>query len=165
MNTPSAVHTPTRRPRWQTAAWVGLLILGGFYVFGAASDLASDAGTGIPTDHQNTFASIAGTDWQAAQHGTPGATAYITMLERGYAIHELTFAVLFLIILAIPFRHRRRWAWWACWTPMIANLGYSLTFGAHDTTIFYRSLIALIGLPILLLVHLPAFFARRSDRH
>jgi hypothetical protein len=44
--------------------------------------------------------------------------------------------------------------------PTIANLGYALTFGSHDPTVLYRSLIALIGLPVLLL-HIPAFFADR----
>jgi hypothetical protein len=152
------------RPRWQTATWVGLLLLGGFYVFGATNDLIADARTGMPTDHTGTFASVAGTGWDAARHGTPGTTAYITLLERGYALHELVFAILFLTILAIPFRHRKRWAWWACWTPTIANLGYALTFGAHDAAIGYRSLIALVALPLLLLAHVPAFFTRRTYR-
>jgi hypothetical protein len=31
----------------------------------------------------------------------------VTQLEYGYALHELTFAVLFLAIVAIPFRRRR----------------------------------------------------------
>ena len=39
---------------------------------------------------------------------------------------------------------------------LIANLGYTLTFGAHDPTILTRSLIA-TRLP-LLLAHLPAFY-------
>jgi hypothetical protein len=163
----STVATGTirqHRPRWQTAAWVGLLLLGGFYVFGATNDLIADARTGIPTDHTGTFASVAGTGWDAARHGTPGTTAYITLLERGYALHELVFAILFLTILAIPFRHRQRWAWWACWTPTIANLGYALTFGAHDAAIGYRSLVALFALPLLLLAHIRAFFTRRTHR-
>ena len=92
---------------------------------------------------------------------TPGTTHYITLLERGYALHELTFALLFLVLLAILFRRRQRWAWWAAWILMIANLGYTLTFGAHDSTILTRSLIATIGLPLLLLAHIPAFFPTR----
>ncbi len=52
-----------------------------------------------------------------------------------------------------------RWAWWACWAVMLANLTYSLTFGRYDSTILARSLISDIGLPLLLLVHVPAFFA------
>lgn len=153
---------PRRRSRWLTAAWVGLLLLGGFYVFGATNDLLADARTGLPADHTGTFASVAGTGWATARHTAPGTTAYVTLLERGYALHELVYAILFLTILAIPFRQRRRWAWFACWTPTIANVGYALTFGAHDSTIGYRSLIALIALPLLLLAHVPAFFGRRS---
>jgi hypothetical protein len=33
----------------------------------------------------------------------PGVAKYVTQLEYGYALHELTFAVLFLPIVAIPF--------------------------------------------------------------
>ena len=59
------------------------------------------------------------------------------------------------------------WAWWACWTPMLANVTYSLTFGSHDSTVLARSLIADVALPILLLVHVPVFFgpsrARRNN--
>jgi hypothetical protein len=86
--------------------------------------------------------------------------AYIALLERGYAIHELVFAILFLTILAVPLRRRQRWAWYTCWTPTTANLGYALTFGAHDPTVGYRALIALTALPVLLLVHIPVFFTR-----
>lgn len=145
-----------RTQRWLTAAWVGLLVLGAFYVFGATNDLLADARTGLPTDHTGTFTALTGTAWTAHQ---PTAR-YITLLERGYALHELVFAILFLTILAIPFRRRQRWAWYACWTPTIANLGYALTFGAHDPGVGYRALIALIALPVLLLVHIPAFFGR-----
>jgi hypothetical protein len=72
------------------------------------------ARTGIPTDHYVTFTSLAGISWDAAQHTASGTTAYVTPLERGYALHGLVFAILFLTILAIPFRGRQRWA---CWTP------------------------------------------------
>jgi hypothetical protein len=155
----ATVHTRKPRDWFQTAAWVGLLVLGGFYLFGAANDLIADARTGLPVDHTTTFATIAGTSWDAARQATPGTTSYITLLERGYALHEIVYAALFLTILAIPFRRRQRWAWFACWTPTIANLGYALGFGTHDTTVGSRSLVALIGLPILLVVQIPAFFS------
>ena len=45
---------------------------------------------------------------------------------------------------------------------MIANLGYAVTFGAHDHTILARSLIADIALPVLLIAHIPAFFGPNS---
>ncbi len=39
---------------------------------------------------------------------------------------------------------------------MIANLGYTFTFGIHDHAILTRSLIADIALPALPLAHIPA---------
>jgi len=47
---------------------------------------------------------------------------------------------------------------------MLANITYSLTLGRHDSSVLVRSLIADIGLPLLLLVHIPVFFGAR-DMH
>ena len=70
------------------------------------------------------------------------------------------------VLIGIPFRRRQRWAWWAAWLPMIANLGYTFTFGVHDQTILIRSLIADIALPVLLIAHIPAFYGpNRAERH
>ncbi|MBA3906146.1 MAG: hypothetical protein H0X35_05585 [Pseudonocardiales bacterium] len=152
---------PTDAPGTRGWGLVGLgllMLLGAFYVFGAVSDLVSDAALGIPVDHVDTFGALAGTGFHQLQASAPGTAGYITVLERGYALHELTFALLLLALIAVPFRRRQRWAWWAAWLPMIANLGYTFTFGIHDPTILYRSLIADIALPVLLLAHLPAFF-------
>src|SRR5258705_363294 len=70
-----------RRAAWQTTAWVLLLVLGGFYLFGATNDMIADGGAGIPTDHTGTFAAVAGTNWDLAQHTNPGTTAYITLVR------------------------------------------------------------------------------------
>lgn len=129
----------------------------------AILDLVADSRTGLPPDHAGTFAAVTGSHWPQAQASTLGTAHYITLLERGYALHELTFAVLFLLIVAIPFR-RQLWVWWAAWTPMIANLGYTLTFGLHDHAILTRSLIVDIALPVLLLAHIPLFFSARQVR-
>jgi hypothetical protein len=43
----------------------------------------------------------------------------------------------------------------------LSTLTYSLTFGLHDSTTLVRSLIADIALPVLLLVQVRPFFARR----
>jgi hypothetical protein len=107
---------------------------------------------------------LAGRSFAQSKAANPGIASYITLLERGYALHELTFALLFLVLIAIPFRRRRQWAWWTAWLLMIANLGYTLTFGAHDHAILTRSLIGDIALPVLLLAHVPAFFTRPGDR-
>jgi hypothetical protein len=42
---------------------------------------------------------------------------------------------------------------------VIANLGYTFTFGVDDQAILTRSLVADIALPLLLLAHIPAFFS------
>lgn len=157
------VHSRRRggaAPRYRTVAWVLLLLLGAFYLFAPLSDLRADAGAGLPADHRGTFTDVAAVSWESAKQSAPGVTVYVTLLEVAYAVHELVFGILFLIIVALPFRRRDRWAWWACWVVMLANLTYSLTFGRHDPTILYRSLVADILLPVLLLVHIPAFFGR-----
>jgi hypothetical protein len=87
---------------------------------------------------------------------------YITTMEVGYALHELTFVVLFLALVLIPLRRRQPWAWWTCWAVMIANLGYTFTIARHDSTIMTRSLIADIAVPVLLLLCAPAVFRRRG---
>lgn len=159
--TAAAVNPPRTRRSLARAGLILLLLLALFYLYGAISDLAAIAGHTIPADHQGTFTSLAGQSYTHAMAGAPGIAAYIIVLERGYALHELTFALLFIIVLVIPFRRRERWAWFAAWLPMIASLGYSFTFGAHDHAILTRSLIADIALPVLLLAHIPAFFRPR----
>jgi hypothetical protein len=161
MATSDTPATP-RTPLYLTIAWVLLLLLGVFYLFAPLSDLAADFGVGLPSDHMGTFQAIAGQSWSAARQSAPGIARYITLLEVAYAVHELVFGILFIVILAIPFRRRARWAWWACWAVLLANIAYTLTFGAHDPTIFTRSLIALIALPVLLLIHAPAFFNKSA---
>jgi hypothetical protein len=157
------------QPRTRGLAVTGLvllLLLGAFYVYGAAADLVSLAGHTLPADHQGTFTKLTGGTFSSVKTANPGIASYLTVAERGYALHELTFALLFIALIAIPFRHRQRWAWWAAWLPMIANLGYTFTFGVHDHTILARSLIADVALPVLLIAHIPAFFGRnRAERH
>jgi hypothetical protein len=158
--TASAEPAPSPTRGLPAAGLALLLLLALFYLAGAAADLAAAASRGLPADHRGTFTALAGGSFSQARLATPGTASYISLLERGYALHELTFALLFIVLLAIPFRRRQRWAWWAAWLPMIANLGYTLTFGAHDHAILGRSLIADIALPALLLAHVPAFFPR-----
>lgn len=156
---PSTAAAP-RLGVWGRVGLAALLFLAAFMVFAVVSDLSSDATYGIPVDHDATFAALTGAPWEQARAADPGMSSYVTLLERGYAIHELTFAALFGVLLAIPFRQRQRWAWWACWLLMIANLGYTATFGTHDPTTLTRSLAVDVALPVLLLAHIPAFFSR-----
>lgn len=164
MSSAPSAQTPAtaRRSPIFTSAWVLLLLVGLFYIVAPILDLLADRSTGLPSDHTGTFQSIAGMSWSAAQATQHGITQYITQLEIAYAVHELVFGILFIVIVAIPLRKRATWAWWACWAVMLANITYSLTFGAHDPTILTRSLIADIAVPVLLLVLAPFVFGRRS---
>lgn len=160
--TTSSAMITGRTHRVLTVAWALLILIGAFFLFAAVSDLAADARVGLPTDHVGAFKSLAGVSWDTARRSSPGVAKYITLLEVAYAVHELVFGILFLTIVIIPFRRRARWAWWACWAVLLANITYTLTFGAHDSTIFTRSLIGLIGIPALLLIHAPAFFGKAA---
>lgn len=165
MNVPSYsgnAFSDIKRPRYLTVAWVLLLLLGLFFVFAPLSDLTADRSTGLPSDHTGTFHAVAGVSWSAAKSSSRGITKYVTLLETGYAVHELVFGIMFITILVIPFRRGERWAWWVCWAVMLAAITYSLTFGRHGSTILTRSLIAVIGLPILLLIQLPRFYGRTA---
>ena len=148
----------TKQPRYLLVAWILLLLLGVLFLFASFSDLAADARTGLPSDHMETFRAIAGITWDSAKLSSPKITQYVTLLEITYAVHELVFGLLFLIIVAIPFRRRTRWAWWACWIPMLANLTYTFTIAHYSTTTLIYSLIADVALPVLLLLHVPVFF-------
>ena len=151
-----------KQPGYLRVAWILLLLLGAFFLFASLSDLAADARSGLPSDHLEAFHTIAGMTWAHAQQSSSQIAQYITSLEVAYAVHELVFGLLFLTIVAIPFRRRARWAWWACWIPMLANLTYTFTLAHYGTTTLVYSLIADVALPILLLFHIPAFFGRKA---
>ena len=152
----------SKQPTYLLIAWILLLLLGAFFLFASVSDLIADARTGLPSDHLEAFHTIAGMTWNSAKLSSPKITQYVTLLEVTYAVHELVFGLLFLIIVAIPFRQRSRWAWWACWIPMLANLTYTFAIAHYSTTTLIYSLIADIALPVLLLLHAPAFFGKST---
>lgn len=151
------------QPAYLRVAWLLLLLLGALFLLASLSDLLADVRAGLPSDHLEAFHAIAGMSWSSAMLSSPGSTRYITSLEIAYAVHELVFGLLFLVIVAFPFRQRARWAWWACWIPMLANITYTLTIAHYSTTTLVYSLIADVALPVLLLLHIPAFFGR--SRH
>lgn len=161
--TTAASGARRRAPWWRTASWIGLILLGAFNIFAATSDLVAGAGTGLPSDHTGTFAAVTGRTWASFEAAQPGVAHYVTLLERGYALHELVFAILFLVIVTIPLRAGQRWAWWAGWAVLIAYLGYTFTFGVNDSAILPRSVIAVIALPILLVVQMPALTGRHAN--
>lgn len=143
-------------------SWIGLTLIGLFFLFAPAQDLIKTHSSGLPADHTTTFAKLAGSDFAAVKAGTPGVARYVSTLEYGYALHELTFGLLFLAVVLFALRRGQVWAWFACWAVMIASIGYSATFGAHDSTILGRSLIADIGVPVLLVLAVPTVFAGKS---
>jgi hypothetical protein len=153
-------HIALKQPGYLRVAWILLLLLGVFFLFASISDLVADARTGLPSDHLEAFHTVAGVTWAGARVASPKLTQYVTLLEVTYAVHELVFGLLFLIIVAIPFRRRARWAWWACWVPMLANLTYTFAIAHYSPTTLAYSLIADVALPVLLLLHIPAFFSK-----
>ncbi len=155
-------HIAPKQPGYLRVAWILLLLLGAFFLFASISDLAADGRFGLPSDHLEAFHTIAGVTWTSAKLASPTITHYVTLLEVTYAIHELVFGLLFLLIVAIPFRRRARWAWWACWIPMLANLTYTFAIAHYSTTTLTYSLIADIALPLLLLLHVTAFFGQSA---
>lgn len=152
----------TAQPLYLRIAWILLLLLGAFFLFAPLSDLVADARVGLPSDHMEAFRALAGVTWASAQQTSPALTHYITALEAAYAVHELVFGLLFLLIVAIPFRRRARWAWWACWVPMLANLAYTFAIAQYGQTTLIYSLVADIALPVLLLLHISAFFGKTT---
>lgn len=161
---PPATHpgAPAGIPaRIAGAAWVGLLALGAFPVVASVADLAADLRNRIPADHQSAFTALTGLRPPAAASARAGAARYIHLLEIGYAVHEIVFGVLFLAIVAIPLRRRQRWAWYASWAVLAADLTYTLTFGLHSSTVLRQSLIADVALVALLTVIAPHTLRRR----
>jgi len=149
----------SKQPLYLKVALGLTLVLGLFPVLARVADVVGVLRTGLPTDHTAAFAAVSGMMWAAVRSTGPGV--YVSLLEIGYAVHELVFGLLFLVIVAIPFRKGEPWAWWTCWIVLIADVGYSLTFGRYDPTLLRQSLIADIALPVLLLIQLRRFFPRR----
>ena len=144
-------------------AWAALLALAAIPLLGAILDLASDQRGGIPGDHTATFRALSGMTVSQAKAAVPGVLSYVHQLEVGYAVHELVFGLLLVAVIAIPLRQRQRWAWFACWTILIADVTYAATFGAHDPAILRESLIGAIGMPALLLALAPSVFRRSAE--
>jgi hypothetical protein len=155
---------PARQPRYLLVAWILLLLVGALFLFASLSDLLAEGRSGLPSDHLDAFSTVASMSWTSAKLASPRITQFVTLLEVTYAVHELVFGLLFLLIVAIPFRRRARWAWWACWIPLFAALTYTFTVASYSTTTLVYSLIADIALPVLLLIHVPAFFGKSAQR-
>jgi hypothetical protein len=147
----------------RTIAWIGLTVIGLFLLMAPIMDLLSDHAHGLPSDHAPVFTKLAGGSFNTAKSSAPGVAHYVTTLEYGYALHELTFALLFLVIVLVPFRRGEQWAWFACWIVLIAAIGYTATIANHDSTLLTRSLIADIAVPVLLLLSARGFFTATTE--
>jgi hypothetical protein len=146
---------PARIRRIDRVTWLLLLIAALFTVLFPLLDLAGTARSGLPSDHTAAYRALAGHAFPGVQPAGP--TRYIHQLEYGYALHELTFALFFLVIVAIPVRTGQRWAWLTCWLILIATIGYTITFAHYSGKTLAYSLIPDIAIPILLLAQARRF--------
>src|SRR5260370_37787056 len=135
---------------WQLIPWILLLVLAALLVAFPFLALSGILRRGIPTDHAPAYQALAGHAFPSGQSASPAL--YIRQLEYGYALHELTFGLLFLVIVAIPLRAGQRWGWWACWISLIAYVGYTATVARLSPTTLASSLVPPIGRPSLLVV-------------
>jgi hypothetical protein len=143
-------------------SWVGLTLIGLLFLVAPTLDIINTHEHGLPSDHATTFTKLAGSGFADVQAASPGVAHYVSTLEYGYALHELTFGLLFIALVLIPLRQGQRWAWFACWAVMTASIGYSATFGSHDPTILGRSLVTDIGVPLLLLLAVPTVLGAKD---
>jgi hypothetical protein len=142
---------------WYRGTWLLLVLLALLTSVFPLLDVAGILRGGIPSDHAAAFRTLAGQDFAGIR--STGTARYIQQLEYGYAIHELTFGLFFLVIVLIPFRAGQRWAWSASWIAVIATLGYTLTFARYSATTLVYSLVPAVGIPILLVAQAPRFWA------
>jgi hypothetical protein len=157
----ATMSTPNKLTWYGKIGWIGLILLGIFPLSASIADLSQDLRGAIPADHVPTFMHAAHESYTAFSRSDSGAARYVHLLETGYAIHELVFGLLFLAIVLWPLRRGQWWAWGACWAVLIADITYSLTFGASDSTIFARSLAADSITPICLLLVAVSFVRSR----
>ena len=51
---------------------------------------------------------LTGATFMQVKTADPGIASYIITVERGFAVHELTFVLLVIVLIAFPFLHRQR---------------------------------------------------------
>lgn len=145
---------------WLRGTWLLLVAIALLTALLPSLDFAGIIREGIPSDHLAAYEALAGQAFSSLQG--QGPARYIRQLESAYALHELTFALLFLVILLVPFRKGQFWAWWACWIPLIGYVGYTVTFARFGSATFAYSLVPDIAVPLMLLAQLPRFRAGSS---
>lgn len=148
----------------RTVAWVALLAVGAFLAIGAAFDLPIDARGRLPGDHDSTFRALTGTTWQHAASVPQSAAPYATHMEIAYSAYELLFAVVILVVIAIPLRRGERWAWWCGWMIVLPIAAFAWVFGAHDSGNMVTAIVVATIAVLALLVLLPFSTGRGSRR-
>lgn len=139
-----------RAPRWLTAAWILLVLIGLFDVFASVTGFTATANTGPHSDHTGTFTKLSGTSCPPSKRARrPGE-----LHDAAGALLRPARADIRDLVSGHPGVRPRAPQRWTCWALLIA-LGYTLTIGARDPAILPRSLIGTIGLPVLLLVCAP----------
>jgi hypothetical protein len=153
-------------PWWpwpQRVAWAVLMVIGAVGLFAPIAALEGDRTAGIAADHGSAFRSIAGQSWATARSAEPGTARYVSALEHTDAIHEIAFAVLFLLLIAIPLRRGERWAWWSAWVAVAAQAGNLVTFGWHTPLLLIRGSALLAVTAIALVLLAPAVLRRTGE--
>jgi hypothetical protein len=135
---------------------LAIVLLGGaFLAIGAIFDLATDVAGKLPADHGATFKAVTSLTWQQATAVAHPVTPYVTRAEAGYAAYELLFAVLILVIAAIPLRRGERWAWWCCWPLVLAFAAFAMLFGVHNSADLGAAIVAALLVASALIALLP----------
>lgn len=80
----------TAAPALLRIGWVGLTIIGLLFAVASLNDLRATHASGLPADHPMAFTNQAGTSYAAVKQAAPGLARYVTNLEYGYTLHELS---------------------------------------------------------------------------
>lgn len=90
------------------------------------------------------------------------------VFDHVYVVALLVLGVLFLLVVAVPFRRRRPWAWWACWVVVAADAADAALFGPYEVGVLASSVLTAALVTVILLEFRPAFRPRvpasRSER-
>lgn len=156
MATTKGGQTGVTRSWLAERAWIGLFAVAVLTILLSLLDLASDARTGLPADHAAAYQSLTSVSWDTARSTAPAR--FVTVLETGYALHELVYALFVAAIAAVPFRRGERWAWFPCWGAVLAAGGYALLMGSHNPTTLVEAGAETIFLAACLLLAVPRFF-------
>jgi hypothetical protein len=70
-------------------SWIGLTLIGLFFLLTPTLDIINARTHRLPTDHAATFTKLAGSTFADVKASTPGVAHYVSTLEYGSALHVL----------------------------------------------------------------------------